>query len=932
MKIVNKNAKQGFRILSVAVALTLVACAPKGEKLYARAEASLLKGDTNAAVIDLKNLLQDDPENARARALLGTALVNSGQITMGEVEIKKAKDLGAPNAMLLVPSCRVLLAKAQYEQALTECKPEAGSTQDKLALQLITGAALLGLNRAVEAKAVYESVVGATPDNVEAWIGYASAVKITDGMDAGKATLAKAPAAAREQPRYWLAVAGMEASVNAYANAEAAFKTAVEKTEKAPDSIERMMALGGLAEMQMRQGNVAEAEKTSARLMKIAPKNPMVMQLRGQIATAGGHLDEARSLLEEVVSGNPGNYDARLMLGIVNLQQGKFDQAEEHLKAVVANNPQNVKAQQLLAEVRLRLGAPAAESMAGVKTALEQSPNDPTMLATAGRLSLQSGDRAQALTYLAEASKSGNNADPEAQLNVANSYLMAGEVDKALEVLKAVPQTAATSDLRDSLVLTGLLRKGDDAQLMAETKAILARPGLKASNRNMVGSVYAAAGKRDLAREQFNLTLKQAPDDMVALMNLAKLDFADGKSAAAEVNLKRILEKDPKNLQATLGMAAAAGSRNDAKSVEKYLKQASGDHPDSIEAQMALAQLYLSQNDPVKARAAADALVAARPQDAAAANARGVLMVGAKDVPAAIASFEQATTLDPKSAEYATNLARAKLMNRDAVGALNTLDDVLGNNPKSVPVLALASAISLQAGNIERATGYVERLRQAAPGSAITAQMEGDLAMAQKRYREALSFYEKADPKLQNRAIVLARYIAGQGAKIAQPEKVLEQWIAANPADAEVIGMLGESKRSKGDLDGAIRLYEQSLAKAPGSGVLANNLAMVYLEKGDPRALETAEKAHKVLPNVPAIQDTYGWALLKAGKAEQAVEVLSQAAKGMPGNAEVQYHLAAALAKSGRKAEALPLVEKAVAGNLPPSLKAEATKLLGELK
>jgi putative PEP-CTERM system TPR-repeat lipoprotein len=931
MRTVNKKAKPSLRVLSLAVALALAACAPKGDKLYARAAASLTKGDTNAAVIDLKNLLQDEPENAKARALLGTAFVNSGQIALGEMEIQKAKDLGAPKAMLLVPSCRVLIAKAQYEQALTECKPEAGSAEDKLALQLATGSALLGLNRPAEAKAVYEAIVTATPENVEAWIGYANAVKIADGIDAAKATLTKVPATAREQPRYWLAVAGMDASVNAYANAEAAFKTAVEKTEKAPEGFERLMALGGLAEMQMRRGNVAEAETTSARLMKLAPKNPMVMQLRGQIAAAGGDLDEARNLFEQVVSGNPGNYEARLMLGMVNMQQGKLDQAEEHLKAVVANNPQNVRAQQLLAEVRARLGMPAAESLAGVQTALEQSPNDPTMLATAGRLSLQGGDRAQALTYLAEASKAGANADPQAQLNIANGYLMAGEVDRALEILKAMPE-GATSDLRDSLILATLLRKGDDAQLMAESKAILARPGLKASNRNMVGSVYAAAGKRDLAREQFNEALKQAPDDVPTLMNLARLDFVESKPAAAEVNLNRILKKDPKNLQATLGLAAAAGMRKDLKAAEKYLKQASTDHPDSIEAQMALAQLYLSQNDPDKARAAADAMVAANPQSAAAANARGVLMVSAKDVPAAIASFEKATALDPKSVEYGTNLARAKVINRDASGALSTLDGVLANNPKSVPVLALASAVSLQSGNNERATGYVERLRQAAPGSAVTAQMEGDLAMAQKRYRDALAFYEKADPKAQNRAIVVARFVAGRSAGVPQPERVVEQWVAANPADAEMIGMLGEDKRTKGDLDGAIRLYEQSLAKAPGSAVLANNLAMVYIEKGDPRALATAERAYKAMPKVPAIQDTYGWALVKAGKADQAVEMLNEAAKGMPGNAEVQFHLAAALAKSGRKAEALPLAQKAVAGNLPPSVRTEATKLLNELK
>ena len=759
MNTVKQAARQRVSISLLVVALTLVGCAPKGDKLYARAESALASGDVNAAVIDLKNLLQDEPENAKARALLGAAFVKSGQYALGEVEIQKARDLGASAATLLLPSCKVLVAKALYEQALQECNPATASAADKLDLQLVTATALIGLNRAPEARDIYASIVATEPDNVEAWVGYANVVSMLDGMDAAKATLAKAPASAREQPRYWLALGGFEAGVNAYGNAETAFKTAEEKAGKAPESVERMMAIGGQAEMQMRQGNVAAAEATSARLIKLAPNNPMVMQLRAQIAAAGGDLDESRSLLEQVVSNYPDNYDARLLLGLVNMQQGKMDQAEEHLKAVVANRPENMKAQQMLAEVRLRLGS-ATDSLAGVKTALKQSPDDPTMLATAGRLSLQSGNRDQALAYLDEAaSKAASGSDPQAQLNVANSYLMAGEVDRALEILKAMPE-ADTSDLRDSLTLATLLRKGDEAQLLAAAKAILARPGVKPSNRNMVGSVYAAAGKRDLAREQFNLALKAAPDDVPTLTNLARLDFSEGNPAAAEATLKRLLEKDPKSLVASLGLAATADARKDLAGAEKYLKKAVADHPQSVEAQVGLAQFYLRQKDVAKAKATADALVASNPQDAAVLNARGMLMMGANDLPAAIASFEQATTLDPKSTEFPLNLARAKTLNRDTAGALGTLDGALVKNPNSVPVLALASAISMQSGNVERATGYVERLRQASPGTPITAQMEGDLAMAQKRYREALAFYEKADPKLQSRAITLARFVA----------------------------------------------------------------------------------------------------------------------------------------------------------------------------
>ena len=81
----------------------------------------------------------------------------------------------------------------------------------------------------------------------------------------------------------------------------------------------------------MRQGKVKEATATSDQLIKAAPDNPLVKQLRGQIAAAGGDYEKARTLLEEAVAAMPENYQATLLLGMVNMQQGNLGQAEMHL-------------------------------------------------------------------------------------------------------------------------------------------------------------------------------------------------------------------------------------------------------------------------------------------------------------------------------------------------------------------------------------------------------------------------------------------------------------------------------------------------------------------------------------------------------------------------------------------------------------------------
>ena len=58
--------------------------------------------------------------------------------------------------------------------------------------------------------------------------------------------------------------------------------------------------------------------------------------------------------------------------------------------------------------------------------------------------------------------------------------------------------------------------------------------------------------------------------------------------------------------------------------------------------------------------------------------------------------------------------------------------------------LYLAATTALQGGKVERAAGYVERLRRIAPDAPVSMRIEGDLAMAQKRYTDAVGYYDKA--------------------------------------------------------------------------------------------------------------------------------------------------------------------------------------------
>ena len=680
----------------------------------------------------------------------------------------------------------------------------------------------------------------------------------------------------------------------------------------------------------MRQAKVEEAKVTTDQMMKAAPENPMVKQLRGQVAAAGGNLDEARTLLEEAVASMPENYQARMLLGIVNAQQGNLGQAEMHLQNVVANQPNNVRAQRLLAELRARSQTPE-QTLEALKPSLAGEDADPSLLAMAGRMSLASGDREQALEYLAQAAGTSGDQAADVQIEVASGYLAAGDLDRALELLENMPEGGATGLQREQLLMLALLRKGDNERAIAEAQALVARAGSDTAMRNLAAGVFAVAGRKDLARQEYAASLKAKPNDPATLISLARLDLADGKHAEAEKNFRRALDADPKNLLAVTGVAVAASSQGNNKEAEKWLTKAVADHPDTVEARLSLGQFYLATRDFGKAQTVLDEAAKKAPDNAAVSNAKGLALLGSNDIPGALASFKKATTQAPKSYGYALNLARGHLVNRDFDSALGVLNDVLKAEPRYVSALTLAAGTSLQAGRLESATGYVERLRQAAPDLQVTFAMEGDLAMAQKRYRDALEHYRRATAKGATSALVLAQYRAAALAGSAAPEKVVEDWVSQHPEDLSAVAVLADARQRKGDLDGAITLYERTLEKAPDNVVLLNNLAVLYQGKGNPKAVELAERAYKAAPKSAAIQDTYGWLLFRNGQNDKAIGLLRDANKGLPDNAEVQYHYAAALAKKGDKAEAIALLKKAVNGQLPADQKADAQKLLEEL-
>jgi Flp pilus assembly protein TadD len=154
-----------------------------------------------------------------------------------------------------------------------------------------------------------------------------------------------------------------------------------------------------------------------------------------------------------------------------------------------------------------------------------------------------------------------------------------------------------------------------------------------------------------------------------------------------------------------------------------------------------------------------------------------------------------------------------------------------------------------------------------------------------------------------------------EGGNPKKATTVLQSWLKYHPDDLVVGANLALTLQQRGLNDQAITAYERVYQINPNNVIVLNNLAWLYFQKGDPRALELGAKAYELAPQRPEVVDTYGWILLSSGNSEKALVILQEALVSAPDNSEITYHVAVAMDKVGRRDEARKLLSRLFKGN-----------------
>jgi len=882
------------------------------------------QGNLESAMIELRNAVQKNPKNSEARRLLGETYASQGLGESAENQLAKARELGMDYEALKVPMGQALLLQGLYARVLAEIQPGPTSAPGNIAQILeIRGRAHLGLFHFKEGCQLFAQSLEKDPQYVQGYWGLARCAGARGNLDEARLELKKAIKLDEKNSVTWARIGDLEGAAKRLPEAEAGYANALKYKS---DNID---ALLGRAALRIDSNKLDEASQDIDTAAKVARNHPTVRQLRGVVQFKQGNFAAAKNSFQSVLTTQPNYLPAVLWLGLTNFAEKNYEQAATQFAKYTRSVP-SVQIKALLGLAQARLGH-TEEAEATLRVLRNVDVKNPQSLATLAQAYMFIGETDLAATYLAKAV----DRNPEAaDLRVALAATLSekGERAEAIEQLENAVDLDPGKVTAEVMLIQNLIRDNQLDKALQAVESLEKKQPKNPLSFNLKGAVYLAKNDVANARKSFEQAFGLGPTSTAAAMNLAQLDLLEKKPEAARQRFETVLAKDKTNVQAMMGLAGVAAATAQESEYVTWLEKAAKAGPSFARPRVLLANYYLKKNDARKALAMAQDAQTASPDNAQALDVLGKAQLAVGEKKNAVVTYGKLAKLFPKSHVAHYRLATAQVAAQDLGSARASLTKALALKPDYLDAEILLVSTELGAARHVEALKIAKHIQAKYPKSASGFELQGDVLMAQKQFAPALKAYERA-LAINNTGLlaVKAHQALNAGGNAKEAEARLVQWLQDQPSDVGARAYLAQTYIRAGQNKQAIAQYQLISASDPKDVRALNNLAWLYQQEKDPRALATAERAYQLKPDNPEIMDTLGWILVDEGKTARGLELLQKAAEKAPASTAIRYHWAAALAKSGDSTRARRELADLLTNNKTFPQRQEAQALLRQL-
>lgn len=887
------------------------------------ARDALKKGDLRSAQIDLRNAVRSDPQNGEAHYWLGRVSIELGDPVAGEREATSAIDRGYDPHLATRLLGQALLAQNKFDAVLQQMQPGGKDADLDATILVFRGYAEMGLKQPDEAQKAFNAAEKAAPNAIEPLLAEARLLEARGDTDG--------------------AMTRIDHAISVQ-----------------PKSAEALLAKAQLLRAK------GDMNGTLTVLDGLIADQPSVVQARldrASVEIALNRTDPAKQDLDVVLKATPGNVQAIYLQAVMASQVRDFQAADADLDKIAAYIPRIPRAYLLLAVIKDQLGQ-VEQAEDAAQHYLARAPNDPAAYKILARIQFAKRRPDQVIDTLGKVAESGK-ADAETYDLLGRAYASTGRADDAVAAFQKAQSLApndvgvqtrlatvrmgmgqpgaAMDDLEHTLELApkqpavgealffAALATGDTQKAADAFAKVKAAEGDTPVVANLGGLLQLSNLDAAGAHKTFAAITQEHPDFMPAQINLARVLAMQGDASGAEKVLSDILAQRPAVEPALTMLASDYAQSNRLPDAITLMEHAHAAAPDDLRLVNGLGDLYIRSGNAQKALdlAAQTKGADASSNELLALKAAAYLALGQKDQ--ARDTFTQLLKQDPTQLGVRQRLVGLLVDAGDFNSARDVVKAGIATTPRDYQLLLDYVMIDLKATGVDAALATADQLQSQDRSFTAARALKGDLFMAANRPEDAAKAYADALAAAPS-TVLLTRLVSAQmrAGHTDAAQASLADWLAKHPDDVVALEQDAELDIAAEKLDDAAKQLRSILDQKPHDPIALNNLAWIYQQQHDARAMDLARQAYLLAPSAQTA-DTLGWILTGAGKADTGVLLLRQASAQAATDPRVQYHYAVALKDTGNKADAIKLLTAVVAVKADFSEKPQAQQLLDAL-
>jgi putative PEP-CTERM system TPR-repeat lipoprotein len=829
------------------------------------AELEYKENNYKTVIIQMKNLIKEQPENKDARLLLANSSYELGLFLDAEKEYLKAQELGVNFDQITTNYIKSLHGSEDYLGIINFWEENVNKLTNLQKAEISPVLSIAYLNQSKFQTSYDIAISGeelAQASNIEKLISINTAFANTYNKSSDLTQkIDELTAVCNKYPTDWVTCTLLANSLFSNKQFTQAAVTFEKILQTKPNYNQLVFKL---ADSHVRADNYALAQPYISSLLRTFPQQPYINLLAATLEMNNENYSQALIHINTTLNQNYKGPQARLIAGIIHYQLGNFEQANSQLRGLINNYQNNPVINKLYIATQLKLGN--SDALFSAANQADPSKDNSELFVNISLELLNLGEEQKSLDILSTIDTSLIENQKVLQ-SISVMKLKSGDMSGINDLEKALNQSlngnASEEEISDNklLFISSLIAMSDIDKAQKNISSWIELSPNNIENYQLLAEIEKQKKPISIKKldEIYTFIISKDEKNVNANIYFGSTALNNKNYSLAQKHYKVAFTQNNTNINALKGLFVANKNLNQQVITTQLVESVLAGYSTNLQERLVLSQFYLISDQPEKTINLLKNITFNSNIDKNEVNlVLGEAFFQSKQYKQAINLYKSMLIESSENVIAIEKILFAYRKDNDLNGAILTFEELNRKYPNDLQIgLALAS-IYIYTDKKNESLTFINSLAQEQQQHPIVKGIKGKALYYIKQYQQALDELIISYEQLPDSKTI--RFIFDSYIKLNKSNEALGNMgshIKNYPNDL-INRVYYANELAKDNKSKAIEQYKYIIDKGMKNVIVLNNLAWLLMDSGNLReAKEYIDLAIQYFPKNIEVIDTY---------------------------------------------------------------------------